>query len=98
MRFAANSIDAAVRSAALGHLHQPVIYPDLFEIDHFRFALILSHLYPLRNTIDRDHPFSAQHPRALHREQPNRTAAPDSDCVTGLDVAVLSRHITSRED
>ncbi len=61
-------------------------------------AAFLRQPQPLRNAIDADHLARAQHLGAANGELSDRSAAPDRDDVTVLDIAVLGRHVAGRED
>ena len=69
----------------------------LLEVDHLG-AELLRELEPVRIVVDGDHLARAHEERALHREEPDRAAAPDRDGVALLDVGVLRRHPAGRQD
>ena len=61
-------------------------------------ALLARHLQSVGESIDGDHPLGAEQEGAPDGKQSDRTAAPDGDRVTGLDVAHLSAHVSGRQD
>src|SRR4051812_39050919 len=78
----ADGIDARVRTAAAGHLFENFVdVIHLFEIDRFRITGFAGQPQPRGNTIDGDYPRCAEHPRALHGEKTDGSAAPDRNHI-----------------
>src|SRR5690242_16442062 len=70
----------------------------LLVIDGFSTPLLLGHSQAFRETINGNYLLRTQHIRALNGKLTNWPAAPDSDDLPGLNLAVFSRHVASRED
>jgi hypothetical protein len=98
VRFGADRIDAAVRPATVGHLHEAVIDLHVVEVDRLRLTVLLGHSQALSHTIDRNDASRAEHPGTLHCELPDRAATPHRHRVTRLDPAVLRRHVAGGKD
>ena len=95
--FAADRVDAAVRTAIVGPRHQLVVDVDLREIDRLG-AAGLGHGEALGHLVDRDHPAGAHHQGRADGELADRPAAPDRDGIAVLDLGVLGGHVAGRED
>ena len=99
MGLGADGVDAAVRPAAIGHLHQRVVDVDCSsKLMVSRLAMLCGHVQPLGHVVDRDDAAGAQHPGALDRELADRAAAPDRDRIARLDLGIFGRHVAGRED
>ena len=95
--FHADRIDAGVRSDSAGHVLDAVKDVVFQRIEDLR-AGVGRHPQPLRDRIDGDHPAGAQHERAPDGELTDRAAAPHRYRLAVLDLAVLGRHVSRRED
>ncbi len=100
MCFRADRVDAAIRSAAVGHLLQFVVDAafDLLKVDHLGPALLRGHGEALWHAIDRNHATRSEHPRALDGKLPNRSATPHCNRIARFNLGILRRHVTGRED
>ena len=97
VRFGPDRIDTAVRPATVGHLHETVIDLHVVEVDRLRLTVVLGHFEALRHAVNRDDASRAKHPGALHRELPDRAAAPHCDRITRFDAAVFRGHVAGRK-
>src|SRR5215211_5540826 len=61
-------------------------------------SVTFRHLQSLRETVNSDNSRRVEPPYTLDRHLSYRATAPDRDCVTRLDISILSGHISSRED
>src|SRR5579859_3526795 len=103
VRFGADGVNAAVRSSALGHFHQPVIDMlslgvivriFLTEDDGFGFALCFGHAQAFWDIVNGDDASRAEHPRALDGELTHRPTSPHGDGIAGFDAAILGSHVS----
>ena len=95
--FGADGIDAGVRAAAVGQLLDAIIDVFLLEIER-QGAGSLRKREPLRHGIDGDDAFCPEQKRALDCELTDRTATPDRDGLTTLQIAEVRGHVAGWED
>ncbi len=98
VRLHADGIDARVRPAAAGQLLQRLEHVVLAVVDGLGAELDRGEAQALGKAIDSDHALRAEQQRRGDRELADRAAAPHRDRVAGLDVAVLRRHVSRRQD
>ena len=98
MRFAADGVDAAIRSATSRHFLQTFVDVFFLEVDRLGLTEPLGELEALRHTLDRDHTAGSEHPCALNREMTDRTAAPHRYRIARLDLRVFGGHVARRKD
>ena len=91
-----DGIDHRVRADAAGHFHQGFQDARLLVVDDLG-SEPAGEFQAARIMVDGDDA-GADDPRALHREEPDRTAAPDRDRVALLDLGIHRRHPAGGQD
>ena len=98
MRLQPDRIDARIRSLTSGQFTQRVRNIDVFVVEDVGLAMRGSEGKAIWKSIDGNDFLGAEQVGASDRKLPYRSAAPHSDRVARLDLTVLRRHVTGRED
>ena len=98
MCFHAHGIHAGVWADVAGHVLKKLNdIINFFIVDDFRSSFF-GQFQAVIKTVNGDHAFSAEKKCAANRELSDRAAAPDRNCIAGLDIAVFRSHVTGRKD
>jgi len=94
----ADRVDTRVRSLAAGEFPERVGDVDVFIVENLSLTLRCCQCQTLGKPVDGNDSLRAQQTRALNGELAYWPTAPHRNGVARFDVAVLSRHVTGRED
>src|SRR6185503_6005700 len=98
MSLKSHCVNTGIGTTTACHFGQSVEYILVIEIDSLCFAIRACHPQSGRNVVDCDHPLGSEHKSTLDRELPHRSASPNRNRVSHLNIAVLGSHITGRKD
>ena len=97
VRLQPDAVDYRIGADPAGHQHQRVVNGAFLVVDRFR-TKSLGKLQTMREMIDRDDAFGPHQECRLHREQPDRAAAPDGDRIARLNLRIFRSHPAGRQD
>src|SRR6185312_10141238 len=98
MALHSHRIDAGVRPAPACEVLQRALDVDPLVVERLRPTVVSRLLQSFLETIDRDHALCSEDEGADDGKEAHRTAAPDSNRVTGLDATIFRGHVPSREN